>query len=366
MAKRKLNLREMIKRQEVLLDLGKQLAHIKNIILLLKEIANRTSELMEAERSSVFLYDEDRDELWSIVAEGEDQIRFPASSGIGGYVFRTGEIVIEDDVYNNPSFNKEIDRETGYRTKSMLCVPLYNQKGKMMGVYQVINRHDGSFQKDDVEFLLAIAGQVSVVLQNTILVDNMKRMFESLVDTLAESIDMRDTLTAGHSRRVMEITMKIVEKLRIPNEERKKIKYAAYLHDYGKIILKDAILLKEGPLTSEELTDIRKHVEYTRHILDKIEFEDDLKDVPEIASLHHERLDGSGYPYGLKCDEIPIGSRIIAVSDIFDALTNKRHYRNPLPVRKAFEHLMKESGVKFDSKVVEALRQVLEEEDLLS
>jgi len=365
MVKRKVNLKEIVRRQKALLELGKQLAHIEDIILLLKVIANRTSEIMGAERSSVFLYDESKDELWSIVAEGESQIRFPANSGIGGYVFRTGEIVIEDDVYNNPLFNKEIDKKTGYRTKSMLCVPLYNQKGKMMGVYQVINRHNGSFQKDDLEFLLAIAGQVSVILQNAILLENMKRMFESLIDTLAESIDMRDTLTAGHSKRVMEIAMKIAEKLGLPAEEKRKVKYAAYLHDYGKIILKDDILLKIGPLTGEELKEIRKHVEYTKHILDKIEFENDLKDVSRIASLHHERLDGSGYPYGLKGDEIPIGSKIIAVSDVFDALTSKRHYRDPLPVKKAFEYLKREIRVKFDEKVVKALREVLKEEGAL-
>ncbi|MGQ9705994.1 MAG: HD domain-containing phosphohydrolase [bacterium] len=365
MVKRIVNLQEIIRRQKVLLNLGRQLAHIEDIVQLLREIANRTSEIMNAERSSVFLYDEVKDELWSIVAEGEDEIRFSASLGIGGYVFRTGEIVVEDDVYNNPLFNREIDKKTGYRTKSMLCVPIYNQKGKIMGVYQVINRHNGAFQKDDVEFLLAIAGQVSVVLQNALLLENMKRMFESLIDTLAESIDMRDTLTAGHSKRVMEWTMKITDKLGISNEDKRKIKYAAYLHDYGKIILKDAILLKTGPLVEEELREIKKHVEYTQHILDRIEFEDDLKDVPRIACLHHERLDGSGYPFGLKGDEIPIGSRIIAVCDVFDALTSKRHYRNPLPIKKAFELLENESGIKFDKRVVNALKEILIEEGSL-
>lgn len=359
------DIEKIIRSQKVLIELGRHLTQIQDISQLLREIARRTSDIMEAERSSVFLYDKEKDELWSVVAEGERQIRFPADSGIGGYVLRTGEIVNEDDVYNNPLFNREIDRKTGYRTKSMLCVPLYDHNHDVIGVYQVLNKKGGVFESEDVRLLMAVAGQVSVILQNVILMENRKRMFESLIDALAESIDMRDKLTSGHSRRVMHYSVKIAKKLGLSTNEIRIIKYASYLHDYGKIVLKDSLLLKPGPLSDDEYVQIKKHVDFTRKILERIEFEEDLIDVPRIACLHHERLDGSGYPMGLKGDDIPLGARIIAVGDVFDALTNKRHYRRRWSVKRAFGYLKKEAGKKFDSDVVEALGEVLKDDGVL-
>jgi HD-GYP domain-containing protein (c-di-GMP phosphodiesterase class II) len=132
------------------------------------------------------------------------------------------------------------------------------------------------------------------------------------------------------------------------------IRVASLLHDYGKIGVPDSILKKPGRLTKEEYEKVKTHALKTQRILEQINFEGLLSQVPEIAGAHHEKMDGSGYPNGLKGEEIPLGARIIAVADFFEAVTAKRHYRDPLPISYAFRLLEKERGIHFDEKVVDA------------
>jgi HD-GYP domain-containing protein (c-di-GMP phosphodiesterase class II) len=133
------------------------------------------------------------------------------------------------------------------------------------------------------------------------------------------------------------------------------IRVASLLHDYGKIGVDDAILKKPGRLTPEEYDHIKTHAPKTKSILEQVNFEGIYKEVPEIAGAHHEQLDGTGYPNGLKGDEIHFGAKIIAVADVFEALTSKRHYRDPMMVNDAFEHLQNNIGVHFEKQCVEAL-----------
>jgi HD-GYP domain-containing protein (c-di-GMP phosphodiesterase class II) len=129
---------------------------------------------------------------------------------------------------------------------------------------------------------------------------------------------------------------------------------AASLHDYGKIGISDALLKKEGTLTAEEYEVIKTHTVKTRSILEQIDFQGSYSQIPHIAEAHHEKLDGSGYPRGLKGMEIPIGSRIIAVADFFEAITAKRLYHDPMPAEEAFKMLRRESDVHFSGEIVEA------------
>jgi HD-GYP domain-containing protein (c-di-GMP phosphodiesterase class II) len=133
------------------------------------------------------------------------------------------------------------------------------------------------------------------------------------------------------------------------------IRVASLLHDYGKIGVDDSILKKPGRLTTEEYDHIKTHAAKSKTILDQVNFEGIYTEVPEIAGSHHEKLDGTGYPNGLTGDQIHFGAKIIAVADVFEALTSKRHYRDPMPVSEAFEHLLENIGVHFDRQCVEAL-----------
>jgi HD-GYP domain-containing protein (c-di-GMP phosphodiesterase class II) len=133
------------------------------------------------------------------------------------------------------------------------------------------------------------------------------------------------------------------------------IRVASLLHDYGKIGVDDSILKKPGRLTPEEYDHIKTHAPKTKSILEQVNFEGIYTEVPEIAGSHHEKLDGTGYPNGLTGDQIHFGAKIIAVADVFEALTSKRHYRDPMKINDAFENLLQNIGVHFDKQCVEAL-----------
>ena len=177
---------------------------------------------------------------------------------------------------------------------------------------------------------------------------------KSILKALAASIDARDPYTAGHSEKVTEYAVGICKEMNMPSDYTEVVAVAASLHDYGKIGISDALLKKEGLLTAEEYETVKTHSVKTRKILEQIDFHGPYSLVPEIAEAHHEKIDGSGYPRGLKGHEIPIGSRIIAVADFFEAITAKRLYRDPIPVDEAFEMLRRESDVHFSREIVDA------------
>jgi HD-GYP domain-containing protein (c-di-GMP phosphodiesterase class II) len=207
----------------------------------------------------------------------------------------------------------------------------------------------------DVNLLMGVAPQIAISIYNASLMDAKLRQFQSILKVLAATIDARDPVTAGHSERVTEYALGICYELGFDNDFCEVIRVASLLHDYGKVGVKDSILKKPGRLTPEERLDVMKHVVKSREILERIHFEGIYADVPEIAGAHHEKLDGSGYPKGLKGDEIPYGARIIAVADVFEAITSKRHYRDPMPLNVAFAAMRMDIGIHFDKKCVEAL-----------
>jgi putative nucleotidyltransferase with HDIG domain len=351
------------KRLRSLVDISRSLSKEVELTALLAVVARWTSEAVGVERSSVFLHDRERHELWTVVAEGEPrEIRISDKAGIAGWVTARGEPVIVSDVTNDPRWNKEVDRKTGYTTRNILCVPMDDAQGERLGVFQCLNRTGGGFTEDDVKFLQAIASQAAIYIQNARLLEARKRMFDSLVDTLAETIESRDPLTAGHSRGVMRYAVGAAQKMGLPAEDVEVIRYAALLHDYGKMGVPDHILRKPTTLTPAEYEVIKKHVLHTQQILARIHFEERLRDVPAVAAHHHERIDGSGYPKGLRGDDISLGGKVIAVADVFDAMTSRRHYRGPMSVTLAVELISDGAGSQFDGDVVEALKRFLVEE----
>jgi HD-GYP domain-containing protein (c-di-GMP phosphodiesterase class II) len=152
----------------------------------------------------------------------------------------------------------------------------------------------------------------------------------------------------------MEFSIGICNEIGLSKEYTEMIRVAALLHDYGKIGVPDAILKKSGKLSSDEYQEIQTHAAKTRTILERISFEGIYEQIPEIAGCHHEKLDGSGYPKGLRGDEIPLGARIIAVADFFEAITAKRHYREPMQIDDAMELLKKEGLSRLDPDIIEA------------
>ena len=346
-----------------LVKISRSITALTDIDELLRVIAEETKNAIQADRCTVFLWDKDTDELWSKVALGMDasqEIRFPADKGLAGYVVKTGESLNIVDAYNDERFNPEVDTKTGYRTKTILCMPIMNNNREIIGAFQVLNKIDGVFTKNDEDLLIAIGGSASIALENAQLFDQQlqlyreqKLLFESFINTLATSIDARDKITAGHSTRVRLYSSLLADALGMEAKEKSLLEKAAILHDIGKIGIRDSVLQKDGKLTDEEYKHIQEHVRITHNILNRIYMSQDFRIITEMACSHHEKWDGTGYYRHLKGEEITLGGRILAVADVFDAITSKRHYRDKMPIVNVLDILMKGAGSHFEKSLVD-------------
>ncbi len=316
-------------------------------------------EMTQCQRGSFFLINKKAGELYSIASEGLEgkEIRLRINLGIAGLVALTGQILSIEDVYADSRFDRSTDQKTGYRTRCLLCVPVKNQNGEVLGVIEAINKREGTFTDTDAEHLNALSSGIAIALENAMLFREQDRQFKSILEVMAASIDAKDPLTAGHSKKVTQYAVAIADELGFGEIEQDILSVAALLHDYGKLGIDDYILKKPGRLTDEEYENIKQHVFITRDILNKMHFSRQYRNVPMIAASHHERLDGSGYLAGLKSEDIPFMTKIIAVADVFEALTSQRHYRDALPADSAFEILEQESETMHDESVVAALKK---------
>ncbi len=350
-----------------LVKIGRSISAVTDIDVLLKVIAEETKIAIQADRCTVFMYDKDKNELWSRVALGLDsqEIRFPADKGLAGYVVKTGEPLNISDAYSDPRFNPDIDKETGYTTKTILCMPIKNNNKEIIGAFQVLNKNGGVFTKRDEDLLAAIGGSASIALENAQLFEQQKELykeqkilFESFIDTLAKSIDARDKITAGHSSRVKLYAMLLVDQLGCDEKFKELVEKAAILHDIGKIGIRDSVLQKEGKLTDEEYKHIQEHVRITHDILEKIHTSEEFKMITEMACSHHEKYDGSGYYRHLEGENIPYGGRILAVADVFDAITSRRHYRDKMPIQNVIDILLSGKNCHFDGNLVDEFLKI--------
>lgn len=350
-----------------LVKISRSITALTDIDELLKVIAEETRNAMQADRCTVFLWDKDTNELWSKVALGVEnkEIRFPADKGLAGYVVQTGETLNITDAYSDSRFNPEVDKNTGYHTKTILCMPIMNNNHEIIGAFQVLNKIDGIFTKNDEDLLIAIGGSASIALENAQLFDQQlqmyreqKLLFESFIDTLATSVDARDKITAGHSTRVKLYSSLIADELNLSQKDKNLLEKAATLHDIGKIGIRDSVLQKEGKLTDEEYKHIQEHVRITHNILNKLYMSPDFRIITEMASSHHEKFDGSGYYRHLKGEEITLGGRILAVADVFDAITSKRHYRDKMPIKNVLGIIADGAGSHFDPNLVDTFLKI--------
>lgn len=480
------NLEKLIAR---LNQIGIALSSEHNLNRLLELIVREARHFTNADGGSIYIREGDK--LNFIVAQTASLENKNGRNGtfqssylpltkesIGGYVAITGEVLNINDAYMIPPtveyrLNREFDRRMGYRTKSMLVVPMKDHKDEIIGVLQLINSMDEDgkvipFKKEFESLILSLSSQAAVAIQNAKLIEEIRKLFRSLVRYSAKAIDARSPHTAGHSGRVAKYSVKIMEAMNLEKEGRfakihfspqeiEEMRMAGWLHDIGKIGVREAVLEKEnklnedqmqviqnrfdtvralamiraerqkcalaqkgkltkageaeiderlseelklldadhefllrvarpgfmseedrvrlkeiaektyvdlrgetnfflsafeyenlrvvrGNLTEAEYREIQSHVDQTLAILDKIPFTKDLENIPKYAAAHHEMLDGSGYPRGLIGDQIPLQGRIMAVSDIFDALTaSDRPYKKALPLEKSLAILKDEA-----------------------
>ncbi len=334
----------------------KAMATERRLESLLEVITQETRSILTCERCSVFILDKQKGELWTQIAQGIDkqkQIRVPLSAGsIVSQCARSARHINIDDAYSDKHFDPSFDRLTGYRTKNILCVPMLNSHEDVIGVFQALNKSSGSFTRNDEEWLLALTTVAAGLIEQAQAYLEIEHFVDSTLETLAQTIDKRDPLTAGHSVRVTNYSILLGKNLEIPEADIPVLRYSAMMHDYGKIGVPEAILWKNDRLTADEFDCVKQHARYTYDLLSNLPFKGKLASVPFVASCHHEKLDGSGYYRGLKGSDIPYLARIIAVADVFDALTSVRHYRNRMPIDKVLDIMFSGKGNHFEPQYV--------------
>lgn len=293
---------------------------------------------------SVMYLNRDTEMLQILASSNEAYFSIALGDGIAGSVASAGKGEIVNDVTSDPRF---IPGPNPIR--SMMCVPL-KMRDKVIGVINVHSAPPHIYSAEDLKLLATIAAQAAIAVENARLYENMRETFLTTIQTLAVTIDRRDTYTAGHTERVSEYSLAIGRALGLTDAQLDRLRLASILHDIGKIGVKDDILLKKGKLTDEEFAEIKKHSQHGHDILSPI---GQLKEILDGVRCHHERYDGQGYPDGLKGDEISLEARIIAIADSYDAMTSDRPYRKGLTMDKAKEELINGSGTQFDPELVE-------------
>jgi HD-GYP domain-containing protein (c-di-GMP phosphodiesterase class II) len=333
------------------------------------------------------LYTRDGDNLVFRCAQNDTLKKRPKSAGssdsnfvakplpiskrsIAGFVAATGEILVIDDVYElggktEYQFDRSFDNANNYRTRSILAIPMVGIDDQVIGVLQLINPLDSRgvavpFGDHQDDLARSLASQAAIALTNGFLIERTKKAHLDTITRLAVAAEYKDMDTAAHIERMSRYSALLSRVMGMDDEYVETMRLASPMHDVGKIGIPDAILLKPGKLTDAEFDHMKKHTEIGARILAG-------SDVPllqmseRIALCHHEKWDGTGYPRGLHAEEIPIEGRIVALADVFDALTSKRCYKPAFTVEKALEIIREGRGKHFDPRCVEAFLSALGE-----
>jgi PAS domain S-box-containing protein len=251
------------------------------------------------------------------------------------------------------------------RFVSYFGVPLV-ARGKVHGVLDVYHRSDVAPDNEWMDFLETLAGQAAIAIENATLLADLQHSnaelvlaYDRTIEGWSRALDLRDNETEGHTQRVTALTLKLASHYGIPENELMHIKRGALLHDIGKMGIPDHILLKPGPLTPEEWEIMRLHPVYAKDLLEPIDF---LQPAIDIPYCHHEKWDGTGYPRGLRGEDIPLSARLFAIVDVWDALRSDRPYRAAWSRERTIDHILSLSGTHFEPAVVETFLSLVVEE----
>lgn len=492
-------LRQRTEELEAVNKIGIALSTVRDHDVLLDMILTKCREVSRADAGSLYLVERNPDGValrWKLAQNDSLEVSFQERTlaatrkSLAGTVALTGEVIVLDDAYNIPEdaeyeINRSFDVENGYLTRSIVVLPMSNHEGQIIGVLQLINRRrEGAparlaaadvpewvvpFDPQTIHLLRSLTSQAAVALENNILYDSIERLFEGFVTASVTAIEQRDPTTSGHSFRVAELTCELAKLVdgidrgplapfRFSSTQIREIRYASLLHDFGKVGVRENVLVKQkklypgriemiqsrvetmvreiellaerektqylmangrpgfeefsedvdrkrqeqldallsdyrmilsfneptvlpegsfealsriserrfldltgeevpllnpeevrflsirkGNLDPDERREIESHVTHTFGFLSKIPWTDELSGVPQYAAAHHEKMNGAGYPHGLAGEAIPIQSRMMTVSDIYDALTARdRPYKKAVPIEKAIDILTME------------------------
>ena len=339
----------------VLSGVGKTITSVENFELLIKLVLETTVEALLAKREALYVFDRDTGFLHRQAVSGSDIEDIPLEVKIGeGTV---GWVAKERRPLFVPLLDDDKGKAPGLFSPPLICVPLV-LRDKMGGVVLLSGKKYGdSFSEDEMKILSNLASQIAVSLENARLNKNIEQTYFETISALALAVEAKDPYSRGHSDRVSDLSSRIAERLGLNKKEVFVIKQAASLHDVGKIGIGDDILKKAGQLDPEEVKIMQDHAVVGETIVKPLK---SFRALLDPIRHHHEKLDGSGYPDGLKGDEISLQARILAVADVFDALTSKRPYRETLSYEDCLKELDKlVEGNKIDAEVVSVLKEII-------
>ena len=359
-------IRERSSRLETLISIFGQIGATLDRDQILAMILAYACEVINAEACSLFLVDEEKGDVVLYLSSNKlARLRVPAGKGIIGHVISTGETVLVPDVRRDQRHYTGVDQSAGFVSRAILAVPLRSRQvvlggergtiqERIIGGLEAVNKLEGTFDNEDALVLVTLANQAATVLEIAGLYADANQLFFDAIKALAEAIDAKDPYTEGHSQRVSEYSVEIARELGLPADAIHRIRIGSLLHDVGKIGVPDHILTKPGRLTAEEYEVMKSHPSIGEKIMSQVRM---LRDELPALSQHHERLDGRGYPQGLRKEEISLAGQVVAVADVFDAMTSDRPYRIGVPAEEALEYLSERVDTEFESRCVEALNR---------
>ncbi len=360
-------LQQQLHRLETLHRIDLAITGTTDLNIVLELILDNAMKHLAIDAAAILLYDTHRQELTYAIGQGflTDALRHThlrLGEGNAGCAALDRHIVHcanlrekEDCFLPDPLFKEE-------NFRAYFGVPLIARE-ELKGVLEIFHRSALDPHPEWLSFLKILATQAAISIDNISLFNGLQRAnleliqaYDTTLEGWAHALDLRDQGTLGHTRRVVEMALRLSQILGIPSEKLEHLRRGALVHDLGKMAIPDDILLKPGSLNNDEWEIMRQHPEYAYQMLSGIPF---LRPALDIPYCHHEKWDGSGYPTGLKGEEIPLAARIFAVVDVWDALTSDRPYRPTWSTQDARLYIQEQSGVHFDPLVVDAFFNLL-------
>jgi putative nucleotidyltransferase with HDIG domain len=338
------------------LEVSKRMVAETNVSQLFEIVVEEAAKYTAADSVSLMMIDPEGElQIKSVTGYELPDIneQYSSSYHLAKWVVRDGSPFLTDECsmsaapFNQCRFSEQIS--------SVLAVPIL-LKGEAIGILNLFHfENERKFINSDLELITILCGQAAIAIENARLHEHSESQYFSMISTLASAIEARDRFTADHAARLARCAVLIGEEMKVDKATLRVIATAGLLHDIGKIGIPDHILLKEGKLSADEYEVIKKHPEIGVNILAKMA---DLSQVKSIVKHHHEFYSGAGYPDGLSGIDIPLGARIVAVADAFEAMTSSRPYRQPMSLEQALKEIKGCSGTQFDPDVVNAFNRV--------
>jgi len=345
---------------QVLYNADAAFRNIEDLSLLLDNLLGIIMEVIPASRGFVFLIQRDTNLLMPYARRpagiAADDAELVVSQTIIQTAVRQKSSIISSDALVDERFvhSRSV---AALDVRSAMCAPLYN-RNRVLGIVYVDSHKANSFARKDLALFSALALKVAIAVDNARLYDDLRGLFYNTVETLVRTIQAKDQYTAGHSTRVSRYCLMIADKLGLSTKEKHELYLAAMLHDIGKIGVPDDLLNRPGNLSQEEMERVRNHVVVGASMVEML---GEMHPIVPLIRHHHECYDGSGYPDGLRGEQIPLISRIIAVADMYDAMTSDRPYRKRRTHQFAVDEILAASGIKIDPKVAAAFLEVLKD-----